>query len=56
MMTIFVATVAVLSLSLYALMAIVPLMLESHLGNEVPDNVVHLSSRWRDQDDVRGAA
>lgn len=56
MMTVFVTTVAVLVLSMFALMAIVPLMLESHLGDDVPDNVVHLESRRRMARDDRDAA
>lgn len=56
MMTVFVTTVTVLALSLFALMAMVPLMLESRRGDDVPDNVVHMASRRRVPNDGRDAA
>ncbi|HWV25000.1 MAG TPA: hypothetical protein VNZ58_12485 [Thermomicrobiales bacterium] len=56
MMTVIAMTLAILALVLFALMAITPLMLESHFGDDVPDNVVHLESRRQVRDDARDAA
>lgn len=58
MLTIFVTTVTVLILALFALMAIVPFMLESQSSKgELPDNVVQFGyQRQSGQDNDRPAA
>jgi|GEM_PF-6032215 len=58
MLTIFVTTVTVLILSLFALMAIVPFMLESQSSKgTLPDNIVQFGHQRRSgQDNDRPAA
>lgn len=57
MLTIFVTTVTVLILSLFALMAIVPFMLESQSKRDLPGNVVQFGNkRPHGQDMDRPAA
>lgn len=47
MMTVFVTTVIVLVVSFSALTAIAPLMLQSMLRDDAPDNVVHIDQMRR---------